>query len=100
MEEAQPVRISMKPGDLITDGFFEWQNRAGEMFGTERLAEVVRRCSDLEPEVIIAELYQAVLNFSQGTPQQDDLTAVLIKRVHLPVRQSGEPDSCLSTTGV
>jgi len=103
MQEAQPVRISMKPGDLvllITDGFFEWENRAGELFGTERLAEVVRRCSDLEPEVIIAELYQAVLNFSQGTPQQDDLTAVLIKRVHLPVRQSDEPDSCLSITGV
>jgi len=30
--------------------------------------------------VIIAELYDAVLNFAQGTPQQDDLTAVLIKR--------------------
>jgi serine phosphatase RsbU (regulator of sigma subunit) len=103
MEEAQPIRISMKPGDivlLITDGFFEWENRAGEMFRTERLAELVGRCSDLEPEVIIAGLYQAVLNFCQGTPQQDDLTAVLIKRVHLPVRQSDEPDSCLSTTGV
>jgi len=83
MQEAQPVRISMKPGDLvllITDGFFEWENRAGELFGIQRLAEVVRRCSDREPEIIIAELYQAVLNFSQGTPQQDDLTAVVIKK--------------------
>jgi phosphoserine phosphatase len=73
----------MKPGDiviLITDGFFEWENGSGEQFGTERLAAVVRRFSDREPEVIIAELYDAVLNFAQGTPQQDDLTAVLIKR--------------------
>jgi hypothetical protein len=31
-------------------------------------------------EAIIAELYEAVVNFSQRTPQKDDLTAVLIKR--------------------
>jgi serine phosphatase RsbU (regulator of sigma subunit) len=81
--EAVPVKLRMKPGDiviLITDGFFEWENGSGEQFGTERLAAVVRRFSDREPEVIIAELYDAVLNFAQGTPQQDDLTAVLIKR--------------------
>jgi serine phosphatase RsbU (regulator of sigma subunit) len=81
--DAVPVKLSMKPGDivlLITDGFFEWENSAGEQFGTERLAAAVRQFSDREPEVIIAELYDSVLNFAQGTPQQDDLTAVLIKR--------------------
>jgi phosphoserine phosphatase RsbU/P len=81
--DAVPVKLSMKPGDivlLITDGFFEWENSAGEEFGSERLAAVVRQFSDREPEVIIAELYDSVLNFAQGTPQKDDLTAVLIKR--------------------
>ena len=84
--EAVPVKLRMKPGDiviLITDGFFEWENGTGEQFGTERLAAVVRRFSDREPEVIIAELYDSVLKFAQGTPQQDDLTAVLIKRSSL-----------------
>ena len=52
-----------------------------EQFGTDRLAKVVREFSDCAPEIIIAELYQAVVNFTQGTPQKDDLTAVLIKRV-------------------
>src|SRR5215469_15265383 len=83
MKGVQPIRIGMEPGDivlLITDGFFEWENRAGELFGTQRLAEIVGRYSDREPEVIIAELYQAVLAFSEGTRQKDDLTAVLIKR--------------------
>jgi sigma-B regulation protein RsbU (phosphoserine phosphatase) len=73
----------MKPGDivlLITDGFFEWENGAGEPFGSERLAAAVGQFSDREPEVIIAELYEAVQKFAQGSPQQDDLTAVLIKR--------------------
>lgn len=40
----------------------------------------MRQFSDREPEVIIAELYDSVLKFAQGTLQQDDLTAVLIKR--------------------
>jgi serine phosphatase RsbU (regulator of sigma subunit) len=81
--DAVPIKFNMKPGDivlLITDGFFEWENSAGEQFGSERLAAVVRQFSDREPEVIVAELYDSVLNFAQGTPQQDDLTAVLIKR--------------------
>jgi serine phosphatase RsbU (regulator of sigma subunit) len=80
---AIPVKLSMKPGDivvLITDGFLEWENNSGEQFGTERLSVVIRQFGDCEPEVIIAELYDSVLKFAQGTPQQDDLTAVLIKR--------------------
>ena len=81
--DAVPVKLNMKPGDIVllaTDGLYEWENSAGEQFGTERLAGAVRQFSDREPEVIIAELYDSVLNFAQGTPQQDDLTAVLIKR--------------------
>jgi len=80
---AVPVKLSMQPGDivlLVTDGFLEWENSAGEDFGNERLTATVRQFSDREPEVIIAELYDAVLNFAQGTQQKDDLTAVLIKR--------------------
>ena len=65
---------------LITDGFFEWENNGGEQFGSDRLAAIVRQFSNEDPEVIIAELYDSVLKFAQGTPQQDDLTAVLIKR--------------------
>ena len=81
--DAVPIKLILKPGDivlLITDGFLEWENSAGEQFGTERLAAAVRQFSHREPEVIIAELYDSVLNFARGTPQQDDLTAALIKR--------------------
>jgi len=81
--DAVPVKLSMQPGDivlLVTDGFLEWENSAGEDFGSERLTATVRQFSGREPEVIIAELYDAVLNFAQGTQQKDDLTAVLIKR--------------------
>lgn len=72
-----------EPGDivvLITDGFLEWENNYGEQFGTDRVAAIVRQLNEREPEIIIAELYDSVLKFANGTPQQDDLTAVLIKR--------------------
>ena len=83
MALTSPAKLTMKPGDmllLVTDGFLEWENPAQEEFGAKRLAEVLRKFSESEPETIIAELYDSVVNFSQGTPQKDDLTAVLIKR--------------------
>jgi serine phosphatase RsbU (regulator of sigma subunit) len=85
-----PVALNLEPGDIllfITDGFFEWENAAGEQFGFDRLADAVRKSSHLPPEEIIAELYNAVLAFAGGTPQKDDLTAVLIKRTGQPAGQ-------------
>ena len=78
-----PVILNLQPGDLvllITDGFLEWENASAEQFGVERMADVVRKSRHLPPEEIIAELYQAVLAFANGTQQKDDLTAVVIKR--------------------
>ena len=66
---------------LPTDGFFEWENEQGEQFGVERMEEVIRASQKLAPPDIIAQLYNAVTKFSQGTKQQDDLTAVVIKRL-------------------
>ncbi len=75
-------RIHLDGGDLIllaTDGFFEWENDRGEDFGVQRMENVIRASRDLAPAEIIARLYKAVIQFSNGTRQQDDLTAVLIK---------------------
>lgn len=47
----------------------------------ERLTDAIRKSHQLAPEEIIAELYSAVVGFSEGSQQQDDLTAVVIKRV-------------------
>lgn len=94
IERATSVKLEMKTGDmalLITDGFFEWENPREEQFGTNRLAEVVKAHRHEEPETIIAELYDAVLKFSEGTRQKDDLTAVLIKRTTMrPVVIAGD----------
>lgn len=79
-----PTRLQLHAGDLVllaTDGFFEWENDQGEQFGVQRMEEVIRASRDIASSEIIARLYDAVTRFSHGTRQQDDLTAVLIKRL-------------------
>jgi serine phosphatase RsbU (regulator of sigma subunit) len=78
-----PHRFEMAPGDLLvltTDGFFEWANKQDEQFGLARLQEAVRSARDLQPSEIIRQLHAAVVEFAGGTDQQDDLTAVVVKR--------------------
>jgi serine phosphatase RsbU (regulator of sigma subunit) len=80
---APSTPLYLEPGDLfflITDGFFEWANPEAEEFGEVRFKEVIRSARHLPPDAIIQSLYDAVLKFSRGTRQQDDLTAVIIKR--------------------
>jgi serine phosphatase RsbU (regulator of sigma subunit) len=83
LNSAAPEILNLDHGDFIvlaTDGFFEWENDAGEQFGVERLTNSVREARHRPPEEIIAELYNAVRTFANGTKQMDDLTAVVIKR--------------------
>jgi serine phosphatase RsbU (regulator of sigma subunit) len=79
-----PSRVQLHSGDMIllaTDGFFEWENNLGEDFGVRRAEDSIRESRDLAPSEIIARLYDSVKTFSAGSKQQDDLTAVIIKRV-------------------
>jgi serine phosphatase RsbU (regulator of sigma subunit) len=73
----------LRAGDmivLVTDGFYEWQNPESEEFGVERLKDTIHAARDCSPEEVIARLYTAVKDFSKGTAQNDDLTAVVLKR--------------------
>jgi serine phosphatase RsbU (regulator of sigma subunit) len=82
---SQPsTKLRLERGDiflLITDGFVESENPEKEEFGKQRLEHAVRSSRSLLPDQIISGLYDAVLAFSNGTKQQDDLTAVLVKRI-------------------
>jgi len=84
LNSSEPVILDLNLGDMVvlaTDGFFEWENKDEEQFGVERLTEAIRSARHLPPEEIIAEVYNAVRKFANGTKQMDDLTAVVIKRV-------------------
>jgi len=78
-----PKILDLNPGDLLvltTDGFFEWANAQEEQFGVERMKDTIRVSREKTPAEIISALYKAVIEFSGGTKQDDDLTAVVIKR--------------------
>jgi len=80
----EPVRFHMQPGDmmvLVTDGFFEWQNEQREQFGTERMYTILRAMKDRPCSEMIETLYREVKAFAPGTPQADDLTAIIIKKL-------------------
>ncbi len=96
LEATEPAVLHMDAGDLIvllTDGFIEWRNTAGHEFGIERVKEAVRRATNLKPEDIIRELYESVRAFAGGAAQQDDLTAVVIKRVPVTVGRTSSTES-------
>lgn len=75
--------IRFAPGDmlaLITDGLHEWASPSGEHYGLERLSAALHRHAALAPDALIAALCAEVEVFAAGTEQQDDLTAVVLKR--------------------
>ncbi len=78
------IPLIFDPGDIlliVTDGFFEWFNRSGEQFGIERLKTVAMAAADLPAQQIIEKILFEVEKFAEGTTQEDDLTAIVIKRL-------------------
>jgi serine phosphatase RsbU (regulator of sigma subunit) len=85
VEEYGPVNtLSLDTGDvlvMLTDGFFEWTRLSdNEPFGIARLHEVLRTSSNGDAEMILHALDGAVRDFCTGSPQSDDMTAIVVKR--------------------
>ncbi|PMP74927.1 MAG: stage II sporulation protein E [Chloroflexus aggregans] len=79
-----PGEIILEPGDVVlfyTDGITEAMNPQRELFGDERLSTVLRSVSHLSPHEIVEAILQAVSAFVSDTPQADDMTMVVLKRV-------------------
>ncbi len=79
----EPAGVDLQPGDfllLTTDGFFEWANAEGELFGQARLIESTLRAKSRTSADIVESIYADVIEFSAGTSQDDDVTAVVVKR--------------------
>jgi len=76
-------RDGWKAGQVIligTDGIWESENPRGEMFGKERLREIVRRTHGSTAQELVAAVTDAVDRFREDLPRQDDITLVVIKK--------------------
>ncbi len=80
-------RLELEPGDLLlayTDGVTEPENEYGEMFGEQRLKEVVRRHLEEDLEKLIGRVMEAVQEWTGSPELQDDMTILVARRLERP----------------
>jgi phosphoserine phosphatase RsbU/P len=76
-------RVDMKPGDLLvcfTDGVTEPENAYGEMFGEERLMDLVARNAHRTEEQIVETVLESVHEWTSSEELQDDMTILVARR--------------------
>ena len=77
--------LELQAGDIVifyTDGIIEAENEAAEMYGTERLEEVVMHANPtMGAAEIISAILQAVGHFAGSAEQYDDMTIAVVKRL-------------------
>ena len=74
----------LDPGDtmvLYTDGVSEAMNAEGEEFGVERLQQLFANQPPASAKMATEAIMQAVSDFAGGTPQSDDVTCLVLRRV-------------------
>jgi phosphoserine phosphatase RsbU/P len=77
-------RLELKSNDLLvcfTDGITEPENEYGEMFGEERLIELIARSSHLNDQQIVDVVLDSVREWTATDELQDDMTVLLARRV-------------------
>lgn len=80
--EYKEYNATAKPGEifiLTTDGVWEAQNDKGEMFGKKRFKALIGKNANLEAGGIRESIIEAVTAFQGKTPQDDDITLVVLK---------------------
>ena len=83
--QLKPARVlEMEPGDilgLISDGVYEYENEIGRQFGQEGVAEIIRRHRHRPMLEVVDIVLRSVREYAGVSPQADDITIVLIKRL-------------------
>ena len=75
--------IQMQPGGALTvpsDGIFEALDPRDELFGVERMFQVLDEHRSDDPDSIVRALRQAVRQWSGGRDAADDQTIVVVRR--------------------
>jgi DNA-binding GntR family transcriptional regulator len=76
------TQFQMAEDDILvayTDGITEAANTSGQLWGLERLESLLRSCSRMAPGEIVERILAEVSEFTNGEPQRDDVTLVVMK---------------------
>jgi len=79
-----------KPGDLFvffSDGILDARNNDGELFGRQRVEQIVSRAADKSADWIVDTLFKAVLEHAGSEDPFDDQTVVAIKVKGSPAKR-------------
>jgi sigma-B regulation protein RsbU (phosphoserine phosphatase) len=77
----QETEIQLSPGDRLlfyTDGIVEAMNKQEEIFGFERLLDVVQRSKSMDADSLLKEILNKVNEFTGDASQHDDLTVIVV----------------------
>ncbi|MGH7214720.1 MAG: SpoIIE family protein phosphatase [Tepidisphaeraceae bacterium] len=89
VEYSEFTRTGLRTGSILvvgTDGIWEARNEADEMYGKERLRELVRQNAQGTAEEISRALDKALVRFIGNAPVRDDVTFVIVKMTDSPPR--------------
>jgi sigma-B regulation protein RsbU (phosphoserine phosphatase) len=70
-------------GDILvvySDGLTDAENPEKEMFGEERLRQLIQQVAPSGSHAVEQGLLKAIEAFTQGTPQTDDITFVVVEK--------------------
>jgi phosphoserine phosphatase RsbU/P len=81
----QDYRLAIEPGDALifyTDGVTEQFSPDGEIYGEERLLELLKSQNGQSIATILDNLHLSLIGFRGGDPPSDDVTLLALRRLH------------------
>lgn len=80
--QAEPVLLQLGPGSMLvitSDGVTEARNPESELFGTDRLLDVLTEDASGTSEQLVRRIFTRVSQFARGAPQSDDQTIIVLR---------------------
>lgn len=75
--------LHLDPGDILviySDGLTDAEDQRSEMFGDDRLLEIIRQEAPSGSDLLHRRLLNAIETFTHGVPQTDDITLVVVEK--------------------
>jgi len=85
--EYQSARVKLEPGEFLviyTDGVSEAANTHHEQFEETRLRKILEESPALTVENLASAVREGVKTFTQGAPQSDDITLLVVQYKQAP----------------
>ncbi len=71
-----------KPGEMFvffSDGILDARNKAGDMFGRQRVEQIIAKCTEVSADCVVDSLFKAAAEHAAGVETFDDQTVVAIR---------------------